>query len=70
MAKFTSAEITPVVETMIKLSHAKHGNHSFAAGYLGSMLSQVLVDLPKHKQAEILQRLQVTAFECMPEVAI
>lgn len=58
MAKYTKEEMLQTVDAFVNTSYEKYESHSYAAGFLSSFLSRIAVDLPKHKQTEMLLVLQ------------
>ena len=63
MTKMLYTEINVEVNRMTDATHDYHDTYAFAAGYLGTMLSSLIADLPKHKQREAIQNLQNTALK-------
>lgn len=63
MTKMLHTEISIEVGRMIYATHDYYDSYAFAAGYLGSMLAELIADLPKHKQKEAVQNLQNTALK-------
>lgn len=61
MSKMLHTEISVEVNRMTDATRDYHDSYAFAAGYLGSMLAQLIADLPKHKQREAVRNLQDTA---------
>lgn len=62
--KLTPELIRATLNDFADASYHKYGSHSHAAGYMQSMLVGLIADLPKHKQAELMQQLAETASEC------
>ena len=68
MAKFTYAEINATIDAFNAGTHKHSGKYDFACGFLSSTLARVMVDLPKHKQAEILQAMNNVLATQQPSV--
>ena len=47
-----------VLNEFVKVHHELDGNHAYAAGFLVSMAVEMLNDMPKRKQKEIIKRVQ------------
>ena len=60
MTKMTYSEIRETVGQLTDASRAYHENYAFAAGYLGSMVAELVAQLPKNKQAEYIRGMQET----------
>jgi hypothetical protein len=60
MAKMNYAEIRVTVGEMTDVTRTYHDGYAFAAGYLGSMVSELVAALPKHKQVEYIRSMQET----------
>jgi hypothetical protein len=58
MTKATYSEISAVAKEFSRVTVSHFESHSYACGAFEAMLSHVVADLPKHKQAEILRNLQ------------
>lgn len=43
-------ETQEIVGTLVNKSHHKYESYSFAAGYLQSMVAEVIMELPKEKR--------------------
>ena len=54
MAKYTRQEINQALKEFSDVTYKKYGSYSYACGAVESQLLNVMIDLPKHKQAEIL----------------
>ena len=54
--KFEKHEIKSVLEWFSAATYQEHGSHSFAAGYFESLIASILVDVPRHKQMEVLMQ--------------
>jgi hypothetical protein len=64
MTKATYTEISVIVYDMTEATYqANGGTYAFAAGYLSSMVAQLIVDLPKHKQLEAIRNIQATTLK-------
>ena len=57
-AKFTHSEIMNTMKQLSEVTYAKYGSHSYAAGVLESTLASIVVDLPRHKQAEFIRHME------------
>jgi hypothetical protein len=55
--KFEKHEIKSALTSFVGATYQEHGSHSFAAGYLESLIASILVDMPRHKQVEVLTQL-------------
>jgi hypothetical protein len=55
--KLQKDEIKSALTSFIGATYQKFDSHSYATGYLESLLASVLVDLPRHKQVEVLTQL-------------
>lgn len=60
MSKATYTEISAIVNEMTETTRAHHDTYAYAAGYLSSMMADLIADLPKSKQAEAIRNLQAT----------
>ena len=58
MNKLTYLEVSATLNDYANLSYQDRGSFSYACGTFQSMLSSLVADLPKHKQAEFLQTLE------------
>jgi len=58
MTKLNYSDIMSVTNDFANLSYKDKGSFSFACGTFQSMLSSLVSELPKHKQAEFLQTLE------------
>jgi hypothetical protein len=56
--KFVKSDIVSVLKSFSNRTYEQALSHSFAAGYLESMLASAIVDMPRHKQLECLKSLQ------------
>ena len=45
-----SKETYEIVTTLVNKSHHKYESYSFAAGYLQSMVAELIMELPKEKR--------------------
>jgi hypothetical protein len=54
MAKYTRQEINQALKEFSDVTYKKYGSYSYAFGAVEGQLVSLMVDLPKHKQAEIL----------------
>lgn len=54
-AKFTYTEIDEVLTKFTSTAKRRTGGHDFACGFLTATLTQLLLELPRHKQAEVLR---------------
>jgi len=52
--KYTREQINKVLDTFVETSYEHWGFYSYSAGALQSQLTTLLADMPKHKQAEVL----------------
>jgi hypothetical protein len=50
-------EAQPVVDQFIKVTSEAYGNHSYAAGYLGSLLATTLPHLSKEQFNKVINQL-------------
>jgi hypothetical protein len=62
MAKYTRQEINQALKEFSDVTYKKYGSYSYACGAVEGQLVSLMVDLPKHKQAEIL-----SVFKAMTE---
>ena len=60
MSKATYTEISAIVNEMTETTRAHHDTYAYAAGYLSSMMADLIAALPKSKQAEAIRTLQAT----------
>lgn len=58
MTKATYSEISAVAKEFSSVTRAHYDSYAFACGAYESILSAIVADLPKHKQAEVLRNLQ------------
>jgi len=58
MNKLTYLEVSASLNDFANLSYQDRGSFSYACGTFQSMLSSLVSELPKHKQAEFLQTLE------------
>jgi hypothetical protein len=58
MNKLTYLEVSASLNDFANLSYQDRGSFSYACGTFQSMLSSMVADLPKHKQAEFLRTLE------------
>lgn len=58
MTKLTYSEISAIVGTMTETTRSAHDSYAFPAGYLSSVVSELIVDLPVRRQAEVIRSLQ------------
>lgn len=58
-----SRETMDAVNEVVNRSNEFYDGYAFAAGYLGMMLKEVIMDLPKAKRAELRDRLFAKAQE-------
>ena len=56
--KFVKSDIVSVLKSFSDRTYEQALSHSFAAGYLESMLANAIADMPRHKQLECLKSLQ------------
>lgn len=56
--KFVKSDIVSVLKSFSDRTYEQALSHSFAAGYLESMLANAIADMPRHKQIECLNSLQ------------
>ena len=56
--KFVKSDIVSVLKSFSERTYEQCKSHSFATGYLESMLANAIVDMPRHKQLECLKSLQ------------
>ena len=49
-------ETSDAVSEFVKAAHDNYGNYAYAAGYLESMIKDVINQLPKAKRVEIRDR--------------
>jgi hypothetical protein len=57
-AKFTREEILPVLEAFSAQTNKEFDTYAFATGWYESMILSLMAEVPRHKQAEIIQSLQ------------
>ena len=58
MNKLTYLEVSATLNDYANLTYQDRGSFSYACGTFQSMLSSLVAELPKHKQAEFLQTLE------------
>jgi len=56
--KFVKSDIVSVLKSFSNRTYEQALSHSFATGFLESMLANAIVDMPRHKQLECLKSLQ------------
>lgn len=54
-------ETQQAVNSMCDASHKLYGDYAYAAGYFGSMIADLVAQLPKAKRAEVRAQLLKTA---------
>lgn len=54
-AKLTRNEINCKLQELCDITYAKYESYAYVAGVFQSQLTDVMIDMPKHKQAEILK---------------
>jgi hypothetical protein len=54
-------ETSEAVSEFVKAAHDNYGNYSYAAGYLESMIKDVINQLPKAKRVEMRNRFDALA---------
>ena len=64
--KFEKHEIKSVLEWFSAATYQEHGSHSFAAGYFESLIASILVDVPRHKQMEVMMQVAGHAPDAKP----
>ena len=52
--KYTREQIDKVIMSFVDTSYEHWGFYSYAAGALQSQLTTLLADMPRHKQAQVL----------------
>ena len=52
MTKMTFSEVKAIANEYAELTFETRGSHSYACGAFETMLSYLVAELPKHKQAE------------------
>jgi hypothetical protein len=60
MSKATYSQVSTVVDEMIDATSCHFQSYAYACGSLGSIVSALVADLPKHKQLEVIRQLQHT----------
>ena len=55
--KFEKQEIKSALTSFVGATYQEFDSHSYATGYLESLLVSILVDMPRHKQAEVLTQI-------------
>ena len=56
--KFVKSDIVSVLKSFSNRTYEQALSHSFATGFLESMLASAIVDMPRHNQLECLKSLQ------------
>ena len=56
-----SRETNDAINEFTKASYDNHGTYAYAAGYLESMIKEVILQLPKAKRAELRGRFATLA---------
>lgn len=64
------ANTTDLIQEFQEVTHEEYHSFSYSSGYLGSMLSQVLMELPKHRQAEYVNQLKAHIEKSRSDIAI
>jgi hypothetical protein len=59
MTKVTYSEIANELRETSKVCMETKGSYSYATGAYESILAGIVVDLPKHKQAEVMRTLKM-----------
>lgn len=54
-AKLTRNEINCKLQELCDITYAKYENYAYVAGVFQSQLTDAIIDMPKHKQAEVLK---------------
>lgn len=57
------AEQREVVDSMVKASHDRYGDYAYAAGYLQTLVNDLLIDLAPGQRDKVLKQLKKTAEE-------
>ena len=55
--KIEKDEIKSALTSFIGATYQEFNSHSYATGYMESLLVSILVDMPRHKQVEVLTQL-------------
>ena len=55
-ATVTQSEISEVLREFADVTHKEFGSYSYAAGYLGSVLKSLIMDLPVKKRKTVLEQ--------------
>lgn len=63
-AKYTKDEVKNVLRIFTAATYDQYKNHSFAAGWYESVISELMTLVPRHKQAEVIQCLMERAVKC------
>lgn len=58
MAKVTYDEIMTELRTTSAATYEKYDSHSYACGMYEAMIASMVLDLPKHKQLEVIRSLK------------
>lgn len=61
MNKMLPTQISVEVDRMIDATNQYHDSYAFTAGYLGSLVTALIADLPQLAQREVVRNLQDTA---------
>jgi hypothetical protein len=56
-----SRETSNAINDFTKAAYDNYGNYSYAAGYLESMIKEIILQLPKAKRAELRDRFSTLA---------
>jgi phage-related tail protein len=56
-----SRETSSAINEFTKASFENYGNYAYAAGYLESMIKDLIIQLPKAKRAEVRDRFYALA---------
>lgn len=59
--KLSYNECKAELQLFTEAAYAKYGSHSYAAGYLESMLAEVLAELPKATQARLIESVRTSS---------
>jgi hypothetical protein len=60
MTKVSYMEVATAMRELSNLSMEKRGGFGYATGVYESLLAALVVDLPKHKQAEVMRVIKET----------
>jgi hypothetical protein len=55
--KIEKDEIKSALTSFVGATYQEFNSHSYATGYMESLLVSILVDMPRHKQVEVLTQL-------------